>query len=172
MKKFLLLAVFILSASSVAAQEDCSLITKTEKIGDKEISSAKNEIPLSNKGKNNISFNAMKGSQALILMFPRQKREVICVSKSSKIYVEFDDKSGFEMTHMRDTDCEGMFVIMLADVMLNGENLALVKAKKISKVTIEYQEVKDGKLITKPEETILTPKEADKILKTIQCLTK
>lgn len=175
MKIFFLLATLLVGVTTATAQNsgnDCNILTKTETIGDKQLSSAKQEIPVSNNGKNNISFNALKGSQALILMFPRQKQEVICVSKSSKIYIEFDDKTKFEMNHMRDTDCKGMFVIMLAEVMQNSDKLEMVKAKKIRKITIEYQEVKDGKLVVTPEETILTAQEADKILKTIQCLTK
>lgn len=173
MKKLFFVATLLLGVMAATAQtsgNDCALLTKTETIGDKQLSSAKQEISISNSGRNNISFNALKGSQALILMFSRQKQEVICVSKSSKIYIEFDDKTKFEMNHMRDTDCKGMFVIMLAEVMQNGDKLEMVKSKKIKKITIEYQEVKDGKLVVTPEETVLTAQEAEKILKTIQCL--
>lgn len=158
-------------SKAASGTDDCSTLTKTQTYtGGKVMSTSKENIKIANNGKNLIEFAVIKGESALILNISRQGREVKCVSKNAKMTVEFTDKTKTTLNHMSDLNCEGNFSLFLGLNAETSEKLNLLKAKKISKTTIEYSDSVDGKIVIVAEDNVYTDAEAEKIRKTINCL--
>lgn len=150
---------------------DCSNLTKTETYsGGKVMSSSRDNIKISNNGKNLIEFSIIKGEGSLIMNISRQKGELTCVAKNAKMTVEFTDKTNITIAHMGDLNCKGNFSLFLGELLENEDKLILFKTKKIAKTSIEYSNSVDGKIVVISEENVYTDTEADKIRKTINCL--
>lgn len=158
-------------AKSALDAYDCSNLTKTETYsGGKVMTSSRENIKISNNGKNSIEFSAVKGEATLILNISRQKGELTCVAKNALMTVEFTDKTKMTIAHMGDLNCKGNFSLFLGEVLENEDKLNLFKTKKIAKTSIAYSNSVDGKIVVMNEDNVYTDAEAEKIRKTINCL--
>ncbi|WP_159799046.1 hypothetical protein [Flavobacterium sp. MK4S-17] len=194
MKKiYLLAAVLALSVNALAQTEattkdgksvllnsdgtwiyaDCGRYIKTKTYDNGKTSvSSKENIQINNNGKNNgLSILVLKGSSALILSFGPADRAVKCVKEDAKMNIVFADGTTAGLTHMKELDCEGNFVVFLGKDLGNAASLDKIRTKKIKKLTIDFTETKNGKLATDTQEFVFTDAEASLFINTVKCIT-
>jgi hypothetical protein len=162
----------ILNKDMTWAYADCGNLTETKTYtGGKVMTSSKGNIRISSDGNSGLDLAILKGTGTIILNFATVGYEIKCVRKDAPGTIEFTDGSTISIKHMGDLNCTGNFSGFFGSGMGNDAVAKTLKSKAVKKVTLEYTDTKNNVEIKNTESFTVAAADADKILKTIQCLS-
>jgi len=151
---------------------DCANLVETKTYpGGKVMTSSKENIKISADGKTGIDISLLKGTSSIIYNFAAITNDVKCVVKDAPGTVEFTDGSKITIKHMSDLNCKGNFSCFLGSATGTGTEGTALQSKKIKKITLQYTKKENDSFTNYNEDFIVTTEQADKIFKTIQCLS-
>ena len=151
---------------------DCSALTETKTYpGGKVMTSSKENFRVSADGKNGIDLSILKGSGTTIYNFASINKDIKCVNKDAPGTIEFTDGSKITIKHMSELNCKGNFSCFLGLVVGTEAEAKVLQTKKIKKISLEYTKKENNAFVNYTEDFNVAAAQADKILKTIQCLS-
>lgn len=151
---------------------DCAALTETKTYdGGKVMTSSKEKFRVSADGKNGIDISILKGSNTIIFNFASINQDIKCISKNAHGTIEFTDGSKIAITHMSELNCRGNFSCFLGSALGSETEAKAIQTKKIKKISLDYNKKENNAYVDYTEDFNVAPAQADKILKTIQCLS-
>jgi hypothetical protein len=151
---------------------DCSALTETKTYaGGKVMTSSKEKFRISADGINGIDISILKGTGTTIFNFASVKDDLKCISKDAPGTIEFTDGSKIAIKHMNDLNCMGNFSCFFGSAVGSEKEAKVLQTKKIKKISLQYTKQENNAVVKYTEDFNVAAAQADKILKTIQCLS-
>lgn len=162
----------ILNKNGTWLYAECASLLKTETVGGKPMTSAKDNIKVSSDGGlTGLSVSLIKGSESVILNFAPLEKDVICVNKNAPMTITFTDGTSLNINHMGTLNCEGNFSVFLGEAMQNSSSLEKLTTKQIKKISIEYTSTEGGVIKKYSKESVVDAATGAKLMQTAQCLS-
>jgi len=162
----------ILNTDMTWTYADCGALIETKTYpGGKVVTSSKEDIRVSADGINGIDISILKGTGLLIFNFAAVNKDIRCVHKDAPGIIEFTDGSKIRIKHMSDLNCKGNFSCFVGTGVGSEADAKVLHTKKIKKISMEYTKTENNAIVKYTEDFNVAPSQADKILKTIQCLS-
>ncbi|KGO86797.1 hypothetical protein Q765_09230 [Flavobacterium rivuli WB 3.3-2 = DSM 21788] len=162
----------ILNKDMTWTYADCSALTETKTYaGGKVMTSSKENFRVSADGKNGIDISILKGTGTIIFNFASINQDVKCVNKDAAGTIEFTDGSKVDIKHMSDLNCKGNFSCFFGLAVGTETEAKAVQDKKIKRISLEYTKKENNTFVKYTEDFNVAAAQADRILKTIQCLS-